>query len=152
MCVIFMWSGNKAIKCRLFFIASTRWETKHVLNPIKFAILHASVQKIHFTHLSILSVRVPNLSRPWDGYTCFLYFKTLYLACKDLLNCQVVRVTFLMAWHLAISECPIILSGEQILMKGNWESSEILAASAVFPLLGGPEGEDQIKSVGWNNT
>lgn len=37
-------------------------------------------------------------------------------------------------------------------MKGNWESSEILAASAVFPLFGGPEGEDQIKSVGWNNT
>ena len=46
-----------------------------------------------------------------------------------------------MAWHLAISECPIILSGEQILMKGNWESSEILAARAVFPLLGGPEGD-----------
>lgn len=45
-----------------------------------------------------------------------------------------------MAWHLAISECPIILSGEQILMKGNWESSAILAASAVFPLFGGPEG------------
>lgn len=43
-----------------------------------------------------------------------------------------------MAWHFAISECPIILSGEQILMKGNCESSEILAASAVFPLLGGP--------------
>lgn len=50
-----------------------------------------------------------------------------------------------MAWHLAISECPIILSGEQILMKGNWESSEILAASAVFPLLGGPEEEDQAR-------
>lgn len=28
-------------------------------------------------------------------------------------------------------------------MKGNWESSEIFAASAVFPLLGGPEGDDQ---------
>lgn len=56
---------------------------------------------------------------------------------------DVLRSTFLMAWHLAISECPIILSGEQILMKGNWESSEILAASAVFPLLGGPEEEDQ---------
>lgn len=50
-----------------------------------------------------------------------------------------MRVTFLMAWHLAISECPIILSGEQILIKGNWDSSEILAASAVFPLLGGPD-------------
>lgn len=56
---------------------------------------------------------------------------------------QVLTVTFLMAWHLAISECPIILSGEQILMKGNWESSEILAASAVLPLFGGPEGEEQ---------
>lgn len=55
-----------------------------------------------------------------------------------------VSITFLMAWHLAISECPIIFSGEQILMKGNWESSEILAARAVFPLLGGPEGDNQI--------
>lgn len=55
--------------------------------------------------------------------------------------CIMKSVTFLMAWHLAISECPIILSGEQILMKGNWESSEILAASAVLPLLGGPGGE-----------
>lgn len=59
-------------------------------------------------------------------------------------NMATCRVgTFLMAWHLAISECPIILSGEQILMKGNWESSAILAASAVFPLFGGPEGDHQ---------
>ncbi len=48
-------------------------------------------------------------------------------------------LTFLIAWHLEISEWPIILSGEQILMKGNCESSEILAARAVFPLWGGPE-------------
>lgn len=34
-------------------------------------------------------------------------------------------LTFLIAWHLEISECPIILSGEQILMKGNSESSAI---------------------------
>lgn len=47
-------------------------------------------------------------------------------------------ITFLIAWHLAISEWPIILSGEQILMKGNSESSAILAASAVLPLCGGP--------------
>lgn len=47
-------------------------------------------------------------------------------------------LTFLMAWHLAISEWPIILSGEQIFIKGNWDSSAILAARAVFPLLGGP--------------
>lgn len=33
------------------------------------------------------------------------------------------------------------MSGEQILMKGNWESSAILAASAVLPLCGGPEEE-----------
>lgn len=43
-------------------------------------------------------------------------------------------LTFLIAWHLEISECPIILSGEQILMKGNCESSAIWAANAVFPL------------------
>lgn len=52
-----------------------------------------------------------------------------------------MKRTFLIAWHLAISECPIILSGEQILIKGIWESSAILAARAVFPLLGGPERE-----------
>ncbi len=50
-------------------------------------------------------------------------------------------LTFLIAWHLEISEWPIILSGEQILMKGNCESSEILAARAVFPLWGGPEAK-----------
>lgn len=54
-----------------------------------------------------------------------------------------VRITFLIAWHLAVSENPIILSGEQILIKGNSESSEILAARAVFPLLAGPEDEEQ---------
>lgn len=47
-------------------------------------------------------------------------------------------LAFLIAWHLEISEFPIILSGEQILMKGNWESSAIFAARAVFPLWGGP--------------
>lgn len=57
-----------------------------------------------------------------------------------------------MAWHLAISECPIILSGEQILMKGNWESSAILAASAVFPLFGGPEGNINHQSAVCNIT
>lgn len=46
-----------------------------------------------------------------------------------------------MAWHFEISEWPIILSGLQILMKGNWESSAILAANAVFPLWGGPEDQ-----------
>lgn len=46
--------------------------------------------------------------------------------------------TFFMAWHLAVSEKPIILSGEQILMKGKLDSSAILAAKAVFPLWGGP--------------
>lgn len=30
-------------------------------------------------------------------------------------------------------------------MKGNWESSEILAASAVFPLLGGPDGNEPVQ-------
>lgn len=30
-------------------------------------------------------------------------------------------------------------------MKGNWDSSAILAASAVFPLLGGPEGEERVR-------
>lgn len=30
-------------------------------------------------------------------------------------------------------------------MKGNWESSAILTASAVFPLLGGPEGDGLVK-------
>lgn len=46
--------------------------------------------------------------------------------------------TFLIAWHLAVSEKPIIFSGEQILMNGKFDSSEILAASAVLPLCGGP--------------
>lgn len=46
--------------------------------------------------------------------------------------------TFFMAWHLAVSEKPIILSGEQILMKGKLDSSAIFAAKAVFPLWGGP--------------
>ena len=49
-------------------------------------------------------------------------------------------LAFLIAWHFEISECPIILSGEQILMNGNCESSEIFAAKAVFPLWGGPGG------------
>lgn len=44
-----------------------------------------------------------------------------------------------MAWHLAVSENPIILSGEQILIKGKLDSSAIFAARAVFPLWGGPE-------------
>lgn len=56
-------------------------------------------------------------------------------------------LTFLMAWHLAVSAKPIILSGEQILMKGNWESSAILAASAVLPLWGGPEGAESIHTL-----
>ncbi len=55
--------------------------------------------------------------------------------------------TFLMAWHLAVSAKPIILSGEQILMKGNWESSAILAASAVLPLWGGPEGAESVHTL-----
>lgn len=46
-----------------------------------------------------------------------------------------------MAWHFEISEKPIILSGLQILMKGNSESSAILAANAVFPLWEGPENQ-----------
>lgn len=48
-----------------------------------------------------------------------------------------------MAWHLAVSENPIILSGEQILIKGKLDSSAIFAAKAVFPLWGGPEAKDK---------
>lgn len=58
---------------------------------------------------------------------------SLSLPTCEGLECA-AALTFLIAWHLEISECPIILSGEQILMKGNCESSAILAASAVFPL------------------
>lgn len=48
-----------------------------------------------------------------------------------------------MAWHLAVSENPIILSGEQILIKGKLDSSAIFAAKAVFPLWGGPGAKDK---------
>lgn len=48
-----------------------------------------------------------------------------------------------MAWHFAVSENPIILSGEQILIKGKLDSSAIFAAKAVFPLWGGPETKDK---------
>lgn len=34
-------------------------------------------------------------------------------------------------------------------MKGNWESSAILTASAVLPLLGGPEGDGGEAQKGW---
>lgn len=51
--------------------------------------------------------------------------------------------TFFIAWHLAVSENPIILSGEQILIKGKLDSSAIFAAKAVFPLWGGPETQDK---------
>lgn len=43
-----------------------------------------------------------------------------------------------MAWHFAVSENPIIFSGEQILMNGNPDFSAIFAANAVLPLFGGP--------------
>jgi len=47
-------------------------------------------------------------------------------------------VTCLIAWHFALSVKPIIFSGVQTRVKGNWESNAILAASAVLPLWGGP--------------
>lgn len=36
-------------------------------------------------------------------------------------------------------------------MNGNWESSEIFTASAVLPLLGGPEG-DEVAKTRWINS
>ena len=46
--------------------------------------------------------------------------------------------TFLIARHFAASWKPTIVSGEQILRKGNSEFLAICAARAVLPLFGGP--------------
>lgn len=50
-----------------------------------------------------------------------------------------IRLTFLIAWHLAGSVKPIMFSGLQILRNGNCEFLAIWAASAVFPVPGAPE-------------
>lgn len=68
----------------------------------------------------------------WETYYIQITYKGAILLHGNML------FTFLIAWHFAISEYPIILSGEQILIKGNSDSSDILAANAVLPLLGGP--------------
>ena len=52
--------------------------------------------------------------------------------------------TFLIARHFAASWKPTIVSGEQILRKGNSEFRAICAASAVLPLLGGPTTQQRI--------
>ena len=47
--------------------------------------------------------------------------------------------TFLIAWHWAGSENPIMFSGLQILRNGNSEFLAICAAKAVFPECGAPK-------------
>lgn len=69
-----------------------------------------------------------------------LHANALLFCCQTIRAEHTAACTFLIAWHFEISELPIILSGEQILMKGNCESSAIFAAKAVFPLCGGPDG------------
>ncbi len=52
-----------------------------------------------------------------------------------------------MARHLAASWNPTIVSGEQILRNGNSELRAMDAASAVFPLFGGPENRNALTST-----
>lgn len=84
------------------------------------------------------------------------FHEPLFTCKRSVVCCQTIRAehtaacTFLIAWHFEISELPIILSGEQILMKGNCESSAIFAAKAVFPLCGGPDGVCWEQRRGYN--
>lgn len=139
---------NKRVHIKSMHCPHCDWLTQK-----SFYIIHHHTAQLGFVcilkYLEMKTINVLLKASSWN-ITCITYPMTTAFDTLRTLNVLTYSdgvATFLMAWHLAVSEKPIILSGEQILMKGNWESSAILAASAVLPLWGGPEGAESIHTL-----